>query len=167
MTGVVVFVVHSWSVRGFLFNLPSFVLKYRPGEILAIFCYHMAFAFLESLVGSALLVVLAALLPSKWFRNGFAYNSFLLVLATVIGAIFLQNSFSYGEFAFDGSKAIALYEYVGIGLMLFVGLWIVVAKIGRVQRLIMFLVDQISVMLFIYLPLDAIGSLVVAVRLIH
>ncbi len=167
LSGVLVFVVHSWSVQAFLFNLPSFILKYRSLEVVAIFCYHMVFAFLETLLCAGLLVVLAGVLPSKWLRKGFVYKGFLIVLAAVIGAIFLQNSISYGEFAYAGSKAYLLYEYIGGGLIVFAGLWVLVAKVGRVQRWIVFLVDQISIMLFIYLPLDVIGLAVVAVRLIR
>jgi len=112
-------------------------------------------------------VIVAALLPGGWLREGFGYKGFLLVLAGVIGAIFLQNSFSYGEFAYDGLRARLLYEYMGVGLVVFIGLWVLVAKLGRLQRLIEWAVDQISIMLFVYLPLDVIGLAVVAVRLVR
>jgi hypothetical protein len=113
------------------------------------------------------LVILAGLLPWGWLGRGFVYKGFLIVVAAVIGAIFVQDNISYGEFAYAGSKAYLLYEYLGGGLIVFVGLWVLVTKISRVQRWVVFVVDQISIMLFIYLPPDVIGLAVVAVRLIR
>ena len=95
------------------------------------------------------------------------HRAFVLVLAAVAGAVFLQNSFSYGEFAYDGLKASLLYEYIGGGLILLVALWVLVEKVDAVKRLLVFLADQISIMLFVYLPLDAISLVVVAIRLIR
>jgi len=48
--GVVVFIVHSWSVRGFLFKLPSFMLYLSVWDILSVFSYMMAFALLEAML---------------------------------------------------------------------------------------------------------------------
>ena len=165
--GVVVFAVHSWSVYAFLFNLPSFVLKYRAGEIVAVFFYYMAFAFLESVVFSTVLVLAAAILPFAWIRQGFVYKGFLLLLAATVGAIALQNSFSFEIFEFDASNLGLLYERIGAGLMVFAVIWALTQKYAALQRFLADLVERISVMLFVYLPLDAVGLLVVAWRLLR
>src|SRR5512138_2561192 len=78
--GVVLFAVFGWSIRGFLYKLPSFALYFNLGSNLAIFSYMMAFALLESLLVTGLLIVFSVLLPSSWFRSGFAYKSFIFVL---------------------------------------------------------------------------------------
>ena len=165
--GVVVFAVHSWSVYGFLFNLPAFILKYRPGEILAVFFYHMVFAFFESFCIGLVLVVLSAILPSAWMRKGFVHKGFLLVLAAAIGAVALQNSFSYAIFEFDASNMHLLYERLGVGVLLFAGIWALTHYVAGLQKLLVRLVEQISIMLYIYLPLDVIGLLVVGWRLLR
>jgi hypothetical protein len=165
--GVVVFTVHSWSVYGFLYNLPSFLLKYRAGEIVAVFFYQMAFAFLESVCFTAVLVLVAALLPFAWIRKGFVYKGFLLVLAATASAIALQYSFSFEIFGFDPSNPGVLYERVGAGLILFAGTWALTQKYAGLQRFLVQLADRISIMLFAYLPLDAVGLLVVAWRLLR
>ena len=46
--GIVIFVVFGWSMRGFLYEVPSFINYFRVGQILAIFAYMMGFALLES-----------------------------------------------------------------------------------------------------------------------
>jgi hypothetical protein len=165
--GVVVFAVHGWSVRGFLYNLPSFILKYRPNEILVVFWYHMAFAFLESVAFGACLVLLAALLPSSWIRYGFVCKGFLIVLAVGIVAIILQFSFAYGTFTPPTSNRNLLTAEIAAGVILFIGLLVLADRTTRFQHLIQFLVDQISIMLLVYLPLDAISLVVVAWRLVR
>jgi hypothetical protein len=165
--GVVVFAVHSWSVRGFLYNVPSFILKYRAGEIFVIFCYHMAFAFVESAVIAACLVALAGLLPLRWMRYAFVSKSFLLVLGASTAAIILQFNFAYGMFYPWTSNRLLLAAEVASGVLLSIGMYVWADRAARLQRLIESVVDQISIMLFIYLPLDAVGLAVVAWRLLR
>ena len=165
--GVVVFAVHSWTVRGFLFNLPSFILKYRAGEILAVLAYHMAFAFLESLCVTVSLLILGALLPAPWLRQGFVYKGFLILIAASAAAIFLQYSYVSETFVFEGPGRGAFLAELGVGLATFLALFILCVRSVRVQKVLASLVDQISIMLFIYLPLDVLGLLVVSVRLLR
>lgn len=164
--GVVVFAVHSWSVREFLFHLPSLILKLPTGELLAIFCYHLAVAFIESATVTGLLVLLAALLPPSWLRNGFVHKGFLIALSAGVAAILLQHSFFYAGFAFEAPNTGALYERVALGLLLFMGSWMLVQSSAGLQWGIRSFVDRLSVMLLVYLPLDVIGLVVVTVRLI-
>ena len=162
-----VFAVHSWSVRGFLYNVPSFVLRLTVAETFAIFCYHMAFALLETVICCAFLVALSALLPAAWLRDGFAYRGFLIILAAGILAIIMQFSFAYGEWRFETSDPLVLLASFSAGAVLFLMLYVLSHRVDRLQRFILFIVDQISVMMFIYLPLDAIALLVVAARLLR
>ncbi len=165
--GVIVFAVHTWSIRGFLYSLPSFVLKYDAAEILVIFCYHMAFALLESVATLAGLLIVAAALPAEWLRNGFVPKGFVLVLAASTAAIYLQYSYVSDTFVFaTGPISRYLPQILG-GLILAVALYVWTWRSARLQRWLTFLVDQISIMLFIYIPLDFVGLIVVAWRLVH
>ena len=165
--GIVVFVVHSWSVSEFLFHLPSFVLKFSVGEILAILSYHLTFAFFESAIVCALLLLASGILPSNWIMNGFVYKCFIVILVATIGSIILQTRFNDGMLVIDPSRPCLLYVYASLLLLLLAGLIAAVQKMQGLQRLITTTVDQISVMLFVYLPLDAISIVVVAIKLIR
>ena len=165
--GVVVFTVHSWSLLGFLYHLPSFALKYNLGEMFAIFFYHMTFAFLECVFFCGILVIISAVLPSAWVRRGFVYKGFLLVLFAAFGSIVLQGAFNYGVFEIDTVRTHFFYPELGAGLLLLIGLFILAQKMIRVQKMIVSVVDQISVMLYVYLPLDLLGLLVVGYRLLR
>ena len=163
--GVVVFAVHSWSVRGFLFHLPSFLLKKPLGEIAGIFCYHMVFALLESGFLIAFILILAVVLPSAWLRNGFVYKGFLLVAAATVTAILLQDSPAYETFTFAISNDPNLAAKISVTLIAFLVLYVLAHRRPGLQKPVIFLADQISIMLFVYLPLDAVGLFVVAARL--
>jgi hypothetical protein len=165
--GAVVFAVHSWSVRGFLYNLPSFLLKYRMGEILAVFCYHMAFAFVESLCIMAALLGASVLLPGPMLRKGFAYKGLLILAAGCAAAVFMQESYVSESFAFVGPARGLFWAQVAAGSVGFLGLYVASFRALRVQRVLTWLADQLSVMLLVYLPLDLVGLLVVGFRLLR
>lgn len=163
--GVVVFVVHSWSVRGFLYHLPSFLLKKSVGEIAAIFSYHMVFALLESGLVLAAILALAFLLPSALLQQGFVYKGFLIVTAAAVAAILLQDSPAYETFTLAASNDPGLIGKISATVIICIVLGVLAHRRASLQRALVFLVDQISIMLFVYLPLDIIGLLMVAARL--
>jgi len=164
---LVVFIVHSWSLTEFLFNLPSFLLKFRIGDVIAILSYHLTFALLESVIMCTLLLGVSSILPSKWLTNGFVYKSSVVILIVSIGAIITQKSFNDGVLIIDPSMPYLYFLYIGAFLLLLGGLLALVQRYSILQRMIIKLVDQTSIMLFLYLPLDVIGIVVVATRLIR
>jgi hypothetical protein len=75
--GGIVFVVFSWSIRGFLYIFPSLILRHSVSETLSVLCYMLAFSLFESLLlmGGGLLI--SMVLPRKWLVEGFAYKGFI------------------------------------------------------------------------------------------
>jgi hypothetical protein len=165
--GVVVFTVHSWSLREFLFRLPSFILKYSVSEISAVFFYHITFAFLESVIFCGTLVLISGILPSGWLRSGFVYKGFLFVLVAAAAAIILQRNFNDGVLTIDISMKYLFYLGVGGGAVLLIGLFVLAQKMTRLQKLIVSVADRVSIMLYLYIPLDFIGLLVIGYRLLR
>ena len=166
MFGVVVFAVHSWSVGGFLYHLPYFMLKKPFGDIAGLFSYYMVFALLESLVLTAALVALAAVLPGRWLREGFAYKGTLITAAAASMSIVLQESPAYETFTFELPNDPTLLLRLAAILVLFVAVHLLGFRLPLVRKWTMFLVEQVSIMLFIYIPLDVLGLVVTAIRLV-
>lgn len=77
--GGIVFLIYSWALRGFFYQLSSLILYHSLEDILSILAYMMALALLESLAVMALSLIVAAVLPGGWFREGFGYKAFLAV----------------------------------------------------------------------------------------
>jgi hypothetical protein len=164
--GVVVFAVHSWSVGGFLYRLPYFLLKKPFGELAGIFSYFMVFALLESVLVSALVVGLAAVLPGKLLREGFAYKGTLIAAAATAISIVLQKSPAYETFTFELLNDPTLIARLAAILGLFLVVYLLAFRVPPVRRWTIFLVEQVSIMLFIYIPLDVLGLVVTALRLV-
>lgn len=165
---VVAFAVFSWTVRGFLFKIPAFTLYFGLSSDLAILCYMFAFALLESLLITSVLVIVATLLPASFLREGFAYKGFVIVLVATTAMILFELNFKIEAF-----KAIMSGDYSSVppfviglivtGLAMY-GLLRLARASRRMQGAAAFLTDQISLFSYIYVPLGVIGVAVVLVR---
>jgi len=165
---VVLFVVFGWSVRGFLFVLPSFLLYFQLGDIIAILFYMLGFALIESLVLTGGLVIGSMLLPANWFKIGFSYKGFLIIFVATIGLIYYQGYYKYGFFETliknDYSTLRPLFIGLIVGVTILVGLlWLFNDKF-RLRNYLMVFIEQFGVFAYIYIPLGVIGVLVVVVR---
>jgi hypothetical protein len=157
--GVTLFVVHSWSIRTFLYNLPSFILYMNIGQVAGVFAYMMAFALLESLLITGVLIFVSAILPGAWYRNKFVANCFLTIL---IGAgLAITIRLSLGNH-YPGIEA--LYGKVLISFLILIGSILVTHLYQPFQKVLDFLAVQISVMTYLYLPIGIISVIAVLAR---
>jgi hypothetical protein len=160
--GVVVFVVYGWSMRGFFYEVPSFILYFKVGQIFAIFSYMMGFALLESLLVTLCLGLLSLLLPVSWFKNGFVYKSFITVLVGAIALLWLENTIM----AFNNKlpPVDLLLSAAGIVLGVWVVLLLAFHYIKLFQNPVLFIADRVGVMAYLYIPLGILGLIVVLIR---
>jgi hypothetical protein len=157
--GISVFVCHSWSVWRFLHELPSFLLYFRLAEISVVFAYMMAFAFLESLLIAVGLVLVGAILPSKWLRDGFAYKGFIFVVVGSIAAFILQKNLRY---EFPSTQMLMLNLVIPLTL---IAVFIAASHMwDPLQKVLLDIQDRISIMLYVYVPLGIVSILVVVFR---
>ena len=165
---VVLFVVFGWSVRGFLFVLPSFLLYFQLGDIIAILFYMLGFALIESLVLTGGLVIGSMLIPAKWFKMGFGYKGFLIIFVATIGLISYQGYYKYGFFETliknDYSTLRPLFIGLIVSAITLVGLlWLFNVK-SRLRNYLLVFIEQFGIFAYIYIPLGIIGVCVVVVR---
>ena len=157
--GFLVFAVFSWSIRGFLFELPSLLLYYPLADIFGVFSYMMATALLESLLVMGLLVFAAFILPTPWFRLGFSRKAAVTVLVVGAFMIHLQNILTF-QFPSVQEAAVG----VGAALLLSFVLFILLAKVERFRSLFDNVLERFKVFSLIYVPLGVIGLVVVIFR---
>lgn len=157
--GAAVFVVFSWSIRGFLFVFPSRVMYLRAWEVFSIFMYMMAFALAESLLLAGGLTALAMLLPGSWLRQGFAYKGFLTILLGTATAILYQRSL--GD---DLPPKETLLLWTAAPLVLLLGLLALLHFFPRLGVILASLAERFTVFVYLYLPLGVLGLLVVVLR---
>jgi hypothetical protein len=165
---VVLFVLFGWSIRGFLFEIPSFLLYLGLGDISAILFYMMAFALLESLLVTGAMVFISMLLPSRWLKTGFSYKGFLIVLVATIGSIIFQGYYKVGFFQNllqnDYSFFRPIFDGLIISILSLIGLLWLFHNSPRLQKYLSKFVEQFCIFGYIYVPLGVAGILVVLVR---
>ena len=157
--GLLVFAVFSWSIRGFLYKLSAFLLYDNLGDIFGIFSYMMGIALLESAVIMLALLFLAAILPKGWFRDGFDYKASLLALVVGGAMIYLQSILTSRL-----PSVRVLVAILAISLAVWIVLLFLAVKVKRFRVILDFILDRISVFLYLYVPLGIIGLVVVVVR---
>ena len=160
--GITVFVVFGWSVRGFLHEVPSFIHYFRVSQILAIFSYMMGFALLESFLIALTLGLLALVLPTKWFRDGYIYKSFITVILGGVAMLWLENTIMSWNNRFPTIEL--LLTFVGVTVSLWAALLLLFHYIKPLQKALLFIADRLGVMAYLYVPIGVIGLIVVLVR---
>jgi hypothetical protein len=88
-----IFPIHIWITIVFLYNFPSLILKANLLQIMSVLSYSLVFALLESLILFGILVLLAAILPKRLFRERFVILGSLLALVIVGLALLLNTRF--------------------------------------------------------------------------
>ncbi len=156
--GIAVFICHSWTLLGFFNRLSSFILYFRPTEVAGIFAFMMAFAFLESLLVTGVLVTLSAILPYKWLSDGFAYKGFIVLVMATVAAIILQRTMQ-GEL-----PSLPILTLIWFTPLVWIAVFIkwVQMKPG-VQKFLISIAERTSIMLFLYVPIGILSLIVVAV----
>lgn len=166
--GVVLFTVFGWSIRGFLYKIPSFTLYFGLSSNLAILCYMLAFALLESALVMGLLLVVSVALPSRFYQEGFGYKSFVILLVAAAAAIVFESwyridffkdimaglDYPLPPFLIGTAASVVLLA----ALLWLFGIW------PRLQKIAHILMEQFSIFTYIYVPLGLLGLLVVLIR---
>jgi hypothetical protein len=154
------FLVFTWSMRALFFNFPAFLLSYTLGEILVIAAYMLASALLETLLVTLVPIVVAAIFPRKLFREGFSYKASFFLIA--FGAISIHMQFVMT----NQPKP----DFLLLELVRALALWIVPVLLTHflapVRKIVMDLLDRLTIFSYIYLPLGLLSLLVVTFRLL-
>jgi hypothetical protein len=154
------FLVFTWSLRALFFNFPAFMLSYTIGEILVISAYMMAFALLETVAAMLVILVLAIILPGVLLKEGFSYKASFFFIGFAVISIHLQ-------FVMTNQPKIS---YLTLELGRALGIWLVpvllVHYVEFLRRIVMDILDRLTIFSYIYFPLGLISLLVVIVRLL-
>lgn len=160
--GGVIFIIYSWSVRGFLYQLPSLILYHQMLDIISILFYLMAFALLESLLVMGGLILLGFILPRKWFVEGFAYKGFLTILVTGISMIVLQNYLYSLNYEIPSINIV--YLGLAVTFIALIMLILLFQKVSNLQKILLIVEERLQIFIYLYVPLGIAGILVVFFR---
>jgi hypothetical protein len=166
--GVVLFAVFGWSIRGFLYKIPSFTLYFDLTANLTILAYMLAFALLESALVMLFLLLLSVIFPARAFQHGFAYKAFIIILVATTASITFESWYKIAFFKdmMAGMSYMVTPFLIGIAvsiLLLIALLWVFHAW-PRLQKVVSVLMEQLSIFTYIYVPLGLVGLVVVLIR---
>lgn len=119
----------------------------------------MAFALLEGLTVTVLLVVLSVVLPSNWLKQGFAINGLVTILS------FTAASIVYQKLLPDDFPALiwVLLGALAPVVLTVTAIYFLRAR-PRLQKFLLNLQDRVSIMLFIYVPLGVVSLVIFLYR---
>lgn len=152
-------VIYSWSVISFFNYLPGWMLYLDGWTIAGVFAYSQVFTLFESLLALGLLVLVAALLPRRLFRERFVAQgvaAFLLAAACAAALHFTGTIPLWPSKRLIFGAAAYLLGVAAAGLALH--------KFTRIKALIESLVDRLVVLVYLYLPLVAVSAVIILVR---
>lgn len=144
----------------FFDELPAWLLSLNAWDIAGILAYTQLFALLESAAVLLFLVLLALLLPARFFRDRFVAHSTLLVFLASIWAIAAQSdSTIIPRFSLD-----TLFLWLGLYLA-FAGIsYLVIRRSGRLEKGLGAFAERLTVLLYVYLPVTLLSAIIVIIR---
>lgn len=159
---VCAFVVCTWSIVWFLDMAPSWLKFLDVWSILAILAYSQALALSESIAILAILVLLAALLPARLFRERFvAHGTTMVLTATFWIAVF--HVLVRGD-----PREVPIWNllplWVVLSLTSFVVSCSLVHRSRRLRVALSAFADRLIVLLYLYVPAGVLGLVIVTVR---
>jgi len=154
------FVVFTWAIFRLLEKLPSWLMHVTVGDLFGIGAYAMATALIESAFIWLILVLAAAILPQRLFRQHLISVGTALVLAAAAWAIVAH----YSEQALRQMGPAKSVLWLGVILASLAVVVLLVLRSARAQALLAGLTDRLSLLMLVYAPLGVAGLVVVILR---
>jgi hypothetical protein len=157
---VIVAMIYGWTVVAFIWKLPSWLNYLTMSEILVILSYSLFTSLFESLFILGLLALVSAILPPSLFLDAFTVRGPVTVLCLLgSGMAFLAR------YVDKGSTVINIWPlWLAITLLVLSSLLALTCKVKIMGLAISWLADQLTVFLYIFLPLSAFSTVVVLFR---
>lgn len=152
--------VYSWSIIRFFDRLTGWLYFLNIWEILSIFAYTEAFALLESLLLLLGVILLALLLPRRFFRDRFVAHGTGIVLLSALWAVVAQ----YNDEALRQWPLKILLFWLIVWLSTIAILFLLTQRYRRLEGALKSLSERFVVMLYLYIPLTILSLVIVVVR---
>lgn len=157
---VIVFVVHIWSIYNLLVEIPAWILRLNSWELAGVISYALVFALIESLIILIILVLIAAILPERWFRQRFVAISSLFVFLAAIWVIpihLFENSIS--SWGFPG-----VVLMISLAIVSFIAVNFLVIRSTKFENSVVSVMQRITVLAILYVIIDLIAFMIVLGR---
>ncbi|HTP02445.1 MAG TPA: hypothetical protein VMJ64_13815, partial [Anaerolineales bacterium] len=155
---IIILVIYTWTMLWFFWKLPSWMYFLNAREILMVFSYSLATNLLESLAVLAFPLLLAILLPKRWFADAFVARGAAFALAALGCLIYLAYQFSskalYPAVLRSAAPFVAALALIVLAVYL-------AGRVVPLRRGIEFLAERATIFLYILVPLSLLSMLVI------
>lgn len=155
-------VFYGWTIVSSAWKLNSWLNNLNVWEILSLFSYLFIWNFLESVAVLAGLLGLSTLLPGKFLKEKFVVRG-VIVAFCLIGSMMLQLKLYTDGMRGRVVDSLGLWWFITV-VALTVLAW-VLPKWRAGETLVQEFADRSTVFLYIFMPLTAIGFLVIVFRI--
>lgn len=157
---VITFMLSAWTMVAFSWKLSTWLLTLNIGEIFTVFSYAMLTNLLESLLVLSFLLVISALLPSRFLRDDFIVRGTIISMG-LIGSLMMYLGLNR---AFNNENVVMLLSGPIAVLSLMVFFLGFSSKFHWLRSATTWMSDRLIVFLLILLPLFLLLSAYVIVR---
>jgi len=160
---VAAFLVYSWSMYWSFWRIPSWLKYLDIVSILSIYAYAFVVNFIESISLLFLIVGVSVFLPQEWWKKEFVSKGFVLLV--VVWGSALIHMYVYRDP--DSQKIFLKNQLVWWICTLIVAVlftWMAGWSL-LINRSLTALADNLSVFLYVYIPLTVAAVFVVIVRI--
>jgi len=152
-------ILFSWSIIASAKDLiNNWGLYFGVADLLSLFAYVIAGAFLESLLVMAALLIISLILPKKIFAGKFVLRGTILTITFLGSIIYLYSkTLTYGIYGNLNKWG----EFFAVSTLIF---FVFGEFFPAVSKVIEFIADRCIIFLYIYLPLSFISIIAVVLR---
>ena len=149
--------VYGWTLYGFALRVPTWLYYLNAGEILSNYSYSAVFDFLEASLVVGMILILNLLLPRKYFMDRFvARGSLLVVLSLSYLMVLAVDSAESRVLNFPVEE----FRLAPFMLLAFLLLAVFLARIELVRKIAEDFADRALILLYVLLPLTALGLII-------
>jgi hypothetical protein len=152
--------VFAWAVLTYLYALPGFLVRLNLWDTIGTASYPLAFALIESLVLLAPLVVAAAVLPPRLFKDHFVAISTAIVFVSS-GWMMRANYLRIDLAGLDTAQVGAILAQYLVSLVIPI---VLIVRFKRIEQIIQTIIERVSVLVYLYLGLGCIAFIIVVLR---
>ncbi|HBY94947.1 MAG: hypothetical protein M5U01_18905 [Ardenticatenaceae bacterium] len=152
--------IYSWSIIRFFDRITGWLYFLNIWEILSIFAYTVVFALLESLLLLLAVILLATVLPDRFFRDRFVPHGTSAVLLVSLWAVAAQ----YNDEALRQWPTRIILFWLMVAVITIAIPHLITQRNRRVEGAIQSVSERFVVMLYLYVPITLLSLAVVVLR---
>jgi len=163
---IILFITFTWTLYVMFWTLPSWMGDMNLWRILDLAAYILSFTLFESVFILLGMLLLALILPARFFRDQFVAQGSVLALFLGLGAYLAQPHLGDLRLVRNLHLAVIPLMFLG-GMILFLSLLSFVFKRAeKMDNIITTFAERMTVFSYIYLPLGMISLVISILKLI-